>query len=78
VESRFLCLQPQLDEAAIAAKPFAQREAMAALSDGIDPRYVLYSVRAPSPRLDDAALIALGNDDEFGAALAAWLADRAR
>jgi hypothetical protein len=30
-------LQPELDQAAIAAKPFAQREATAALSHGMDP-----------------------------------------
>ena len=29
-------------------------------------------------RLDHDALVALGNDDEFGAALAAWLKMRAR
>ena len=33
----FFHLQPELDQAAIAAKPFAQREATAALSHGIDP-----------------------------------------
>jgi hypothetical protein len=33
----FLRLQPQLDQAAIAAKPFAQWEATAALSHGMDP-----------------------------------------
>ena len=31
----FFRLQPELDQAAIAAKPFAQREATAALSHGI-------------------------------------------
>ncbi len=41
-------------------------------------RYVLYSVRVPSPRLNDDALLALNNrDDELGASLAAWLAARA-
>jgi hypothetical protein len=47
--------------------------------DEDDPHYVLYSVRVPAEaRLDHDALIALGDDDEFGAALAAWLAARAR
>ena len=47
--------------------------------DEDDPHYVLYSVRVPAEaRLDHDALVALGNDDEFGAALAAWLAARAR
>jgi hypothetical protein len=32
-----LRLQPELDQAAIAAKPAAQREATAALSHGMDP-----------------------------------------
>jgi hypothetical protein len=46
--------------------------------DEDDPRWVVYSVRVPAPGLDDAALIALGGDDEFGADRAAWLAARAR
>jgi len=47
--------------------------------DEDDPHYVLYSVRVPAEaRLDHDALVALGNDDEFGAALAAWLKMRAR
>jgi hypothetical protein len=54
------------------------RQVNIASIDENDPRYVLYSVRVPSPRLDDDALIALENDHEFGAALAAWLAARAR
>jgi hypothetical protein len=54
------------------------RQVNIACIDEDDPRYVLYSVRVPSPRLDDDALIALGNDNEFGAALAAWMAARAR
>jgi hypothetical protein len=33
----FLRLQRELDQAAIAAKPFAQREATAAVSHGMDP-----------------------------------------
>jgi hypothetical protein len=45
--------------------------------DEDDPRYVLYAVRVPSPRLDDHALMALDGDDTFAADLAAWLADRA-
>jgi hypothetical protein len=46
--------------------------------DEDDPHYVLYSVRVPSEaRLDHDALIALGNDDEFGAAIGAWLTARA-
>ncbi len=41
---------------------------------GGDLHYVLYAVRVPAEaRLDHDALVALGNDDEFGAALAAWL-----
>ena len=47
--------------------------------DEDDPHYVLYAIRLPAEaRLDHDALVALGNDDEFGAALAAWLAARAR
>jgi|GraSoi_2013_20cm_1033751.scaffolds.fasta_scaffold92003_2 hypothetical protein len=47
--------------------------------DEDDPHYVLYAVRVPAEaRLDHDALVALGNDDEFGAALAAWLKMRAR
>ena len=47
--------------------------------DEDDPHYVLYAIRLPADaRLDHDALVALGNDDEFGAALAAWLAARAR
>ena len=47
--------------------------------DEDDPHYVLYSVRVPAEaRLDHDALIALGDDDEFGADLARWMADRAR
>jgi hypothetical protein len=45
--------------------------------DEDDPRCVVYSVRVPSPGLDDAGLVALGRDDQFGAALAAWLKVRA-
>lgn len=45
--------------------------------DEDDPRFVVYSVRVPSPGLDDAGLLALNRDEEFGAALAAWLAARA-
>jgi hypothetical protein len=45
--------------------------------DEDDPRCVVYSVRVPSPGLDDAGLLALGRDDGFGAALAAWLKVRA-
>jgi hypothetical protein len=54
------------------------RQVNIACIDEDDPRYVVYSVRVPSPRLDDAALIALGRDDELGADLAAWLATRAK
>ena len=47
--------------------------------DEDDPHYVLYAVRVPAEaRLDHDALVARGNDDEFGAALAAWLKMRAR
>jgi len=47
--------------------------------DEDDPHYVLYAVRVPAEaRLDHDALVALGNDDEFGAAFAAWLKMRAR
>ncbi len=46
--------------------------------DEDDPRFVVYSVRVPADaRLCDDALIALGNDDELGASIAAWLAARA-
>jgi len=46
--------------------------------DEDDPHYVVYSVCVPADAaLDDAALIALDRDDEFGADLAAWLAARA-
>jgi hypothetical protein len=42
-----------------------------------DPEYLLYSMRVPAEtRLDIAGLIALDRDDDFGADLAAWLADR--
>ena len=47
--------------------------------DEDDPHYVLYAVRVPAEaRLDHDALVALGDDDGFGAALAAWMAARAR
>ena len=47
--------------------------------DEDDPHYVLYAIRLPAEsRLDHDDLVALGNDDEFGASSAAWLAARAR
>ena len=47
--------------------------------DEDDPHYVLYAIRLPAEsRLYHDALVALGNDDEFGASIAAWLAARAR
>jgi len=73
-----LICRPQFDRAveaaAMAFETWRRREVA-----GGDPHYVLYAVRVPADaRLDHDALVALGNDDEFGAALAAWLKMRAR
>jgi hypothetical protein len=73
-----LICRPQFDRAveaaAMAFETWRRREVA-----GGDPHYVLYAVRVPAEaRLDHDALVALGNDDEFGAALAAWLKMRAR
>jgi hypothetical protein len=63
-----------VEAAAMAFETWRRREVA-----GGDPHYVLYAVRVPAEaRLDHDALVALGNDDEFGAALAAWLKMRAR
>jgi hypothetical protein len=46
--------------------------------DEDDPRFVLYSIRAPAEaKLDNAVLLALSDDDTLGADLAAWLKARA-
>ena len=74
-----LICRPQFDRARSKHPPWHLKLWRRREVAGGDPHYVLYAVRVPAEaRLDHDALVALGNDDEFGAALAAWLKMRAR